>query len=294
MTDTSTLPFRYHLEAFFANGLWRLFAALPVDTASNIGAALMTRIGPMLKQHRLARRNLEKAFPEKTPEQIGAILHDMWDNLGRSAAEMPSMHRILDPASGRVTVTGQEHLDMLRDDGLPGIMVSGHLANWEISPLAVARQGVPLHLFFRAPNNPLIAPLYDKIRALAKGELLPKGRDGARRALKLLKDGGHLGMLVDQKMNDGIPVPFFGRPAMTAPAAAALALRFKCPIVPTQVVRTGPGRFAVTVHAPLKPDDLLGSHDSQLEIMTRINTLLEDWIRQNPAQWLWVHRRWPD
>ncbi|GAB3123243.1 LpxL/LpxP family acyltransferase [Novispirillum itersonii] len=294
MTDTPTLPFRYRLEAFFVNGLWRLFAALPVDTASNIGAALITRIGPMLKQHRLARRNLEKAFPEKTPEQIGAILHDMWDNLGRSAAEMPSMDRILDPASGRVTVTGQEHLDMLRDDGLPGIMVSGHLANWEISPLAVARQGVPLHLFFRAPNNPLIAPLYDKIRALAKGELLPKGRDGARRALKLLKDGGHLGMLVDQKMNDGIPVPFFGRPAMTAPAAAALALRFKCPIVPTQVVRTGPGRFAVTVHAPLKPDDLLGSHDSQLEIMTRINTLLEDWIRQNPAQWLWVHRRWPD
>lgn len=294
MTDTPTLPFRYHVEAFFANGLWRLFAALPVDTASNIGAALMTRIGPMLKQHRLARRNLEQAFPEKTPEEIGGILHDMWDNLGRSAAEMPSMDRILDPASGRVTVTGQEHLDLLRDDGLPGIMVSGHLANWEISPLAVARQGVPLHLFFRAPNNPLIAPLYDKIRALAKGELLPKGRDGARRALKLLKEGGHLGMLVDQKMNDGIPVPFFGRIAMTAPAAAALALRFKCPIVPTQVVRTGPGRFAVTVHAPLKPDDLLGSHDSQLEIMARINILLEDWIRQNPAQWLWVHRRWPD
>lgn len=294
MTDTPTLPFRYRVEAFVAHGLWRLCAALPVDTASNFGAAVLTRIGPMLKQHRLARRNLEAAFPEKSAAEIDVILHDMWDNLGRSAAEMASMDRILDPASGRVTVIGQEHIDALRDDGLPGIMVSGHLANWEISPLAVARQGVPLHLFFRAPNNPLIAPLYDKIRYLAKGELLPKGRDGARRALKLLKDGGHLGMLVDQKMNDGIPVPFFGRPAMTAPAAAALALKFKCPIVPTQVVRTGPGRFSVTVHTPLIPDDHLGSHDSQLDIMTRINELLEGWIRQNPAQWLWVHRRWPD
>lgn len=294
MTDTPTLPIRYRIEAFFAYGLWRLFAALPVDTASNIGAAVMTRIGPMLKQHRIARRNLEKAFPEKTPEEIGAILQAMWDNLGRSAAEMASMDRILDPASGRVTVNGQEHIDALREDGLPGIMVSGHLANWEISPLAVARQGLPLHLFYRAPNNPLIGKLYADIRALAKGELLPKGRDGARRALKLLKQGDHLGMLVDQKMNDGIPVPFFGRPAMTAPAAAALALKFNCPIVPTQVVRVGPGRFVVTVHTPLKPDELLTSHDSQLDIMLRINRLLEDWIRQNPAQWLWVHRRWPD
>ncbi|WP_019646807.1 LpxL/LpxP family acyltransferase [Novispirillum itersonii] len=294
MTETPTISFRHRVEAFAVNSLWRLFAAMPVDTASNIGAAVMTRVGPMLKQHRIARRNLERAFPEKTPEEIGSLLHQMWDNLGRSAAEMPSMDRILDPASGRVIVHGQEHLDALRDDGLPGIMVSGHLANWEISPLAVARQGVPLHLFFRAPNNPLVAPLYDKVRALAKGELLPKGRDGARRALKLLKNGDHLGMLVDQKMNDGIPVPFFGRMAMTAPAAAALALRFKCPIVPTQVVRTGPGRFTVTVHNPLLPDDLLGSHDSEADIMTRINQLLESWIRENPAQWLWVHRRWPD
>jgi len=70
-----------------------------------------------------------------------------------------------------------------------------------------------------------------------EGELIPKGRIAAWRAIAALRRGTHLTLLADQKMNDGIPVPFFGRPAMTAPALAVLALRFDCDVLPARVER---------------------------------------------------------
>ncbi len=101
-------------------------------------------------------------------------------------------------------------------------------------------------------------------------------------------------MLVDQKLNDGIAVPFFGRDAMTAPALAQLALRFRCPVVPARVERLGGARFRLTIYPPMGLPDS-GDHDADVsETMRRVNAHFEDWIRARPEQWLWLHRRWPD
>ena len=82
-------------------------------------------------------------------------------------------------------------------------------------------------------------------------EFIPKGAVAARRVIEALPRGGHLGLLADQKMNDGIPVMFFGRPAMTAPALAVLALRFDCDVLPLRVERLDGARFRVTLFPPL-------------------------------------------
>jgi KDO2-lipid IV(A) lauroyltransferase len=134
------------------------------------------------------------------------------------------------------------------------------------------------------------------LRRVAVGGDVPqfaKGAAGARAALAFLRGGGRLGMLVDQKLNDGIAVPFFGRLAMTAPAAAAYALRFGCPVVPAYVERLGPARFRVICEAPLA---LPATGDRIADIAaltTEINGCLERWIRARPESWLWLHRRWP-
>jgi len=285
---------RHRLQAGAAKTAWALFRLLPVDVASAAGAALLSLIGPWLRAHKVADRNLRRAFPEKSDAEIRAILRGMWRNLGRTLGELPHIDRIVaDPR--RVTLDGQPHIDALRDDGRAGFMFAGHLANWEMAALSVAqRGGLPLHLFYRAPNNPLVEDFFRRIRRGAAGELLPKGRTGARRSVELLKSGEHIGMLVDQKMNDGIPVPFFGRDAMTAPALAQLALRFGLPIVPVQVVRTGGCRFHVTVNPPLDVPATGDRHADIEETMRRVNAMLEGWVRAHPEQWLWVHRRWPD
>jgi len=95
-------------------------------------------------------------------------------------------------------------------------------------------------------------------------------------------------------MNDGIPIPFFGRPAMTAPALAEFALRFDCPVVPARVERLRGARFRITLYPPM---DLPRTGDRRADvvaIMTKINAVIEEWVRERPDQWLWLHNRWPD
>jgi KDO2-lipid IV(A) lauroyltransferase len=95
-------------------------------------------------------------------------------------------------------------------------------------------------------------------------------------------------------MNDGIAVPFFGRDAMTAPALARLALRFRCPTVPVRLERLGGARFRLTFYTPLAIAPS-GDRDADTTALTaRATRIIEDWIRERPEQWLWLHRRWPD
>ena len=101
-------------------------------------------------------------------------------------------------------------------------------------------------------------------------------------------------MLADQKMNDGIPVPFFGRPAMTASALASLALRFDCDVLPARVERLGGAHFRLTVFPPLPLPRSGNSHADAAALMAQVNATMEGWIRDRPEQWFWVHRRWPD
>ena len=282
---------RQRLEALGAQAIWGLFGLLPLDLASGLGGWLGRAIGPLLGVNRVARRNLMAAFPEKTDGEIKAIIAAMWDNIGRVAGEFPHLTRI---AAERVELIGAENIDLLRDDGQAGIFISGHIGNWEVNGAVAALRGLPLHLVYRAANNPWVEDLYRKGRAEACHALIQKGPEGARQALIVLKKGGHLGMLVDQKMNDGIPIPFFGRDAMTAPAQAVFATKFKCPLVPARVERIKGAHFRVTVLPPMEFPHTADGHDDNRLLLIRINALLEEWIRERPDQWLWVHKRWPE
>ena len=283
------------LEALGVAAALGLFRLLPLDLASATGGWLCRHFGPLTPVSRYAERNLRRAFPEKTDAEIRRILVAMWEHLGRVFGEYPHLarFRLYEPGS-RVEVLGAEHVDRLRDDGKTGIFFSAHLGNWELASLGATQRGVPLARIYRAPNNPLVDQLIRHARRSVKGELLPKGSDGARRALAIMRAGGHLGMLVDQKMNDGIAAPFFGRPAMTAPALAQLALKFDCPVIPAKVERLRGARFRLTIYPALKIERRGARDGDVLALMTQVNAIIEGWIRERPEQWLWLHRRWPD
>ena len=289
------LDLGHGLEAFAVTLTLTLFRLVPLDTASRLGGWLCRRLGPHLPVSRQARGNLRRAFPEKSDAEVRRILIAMWDNLGRLIGEYPhlSHFRLYEPGS-RVEVIGAEHVDRLRDDGKSGIFFSAHIGNWELASMGATQRGLPLARFYRAPNNPFVDRIVRLIRSPVAGELLPKGAEGARRGLAVMRAGGHLGMLVDQKMNDGIAVPFFGREAMTAPALAQLALKFACPVVPAKVERLGGARFRLTVYPPLEITRSGERQKDVLDLMTRVNALIEGWIRERPEQWLWVHNRWPE
>ena len=293
-TRAETPRLSHRLEAGGAALAFGALGLLPIDRASALGAAIGRLLGPHLGISKRARINLRRALPELGDAAVEQIIIGMWDNLGRVAAEYPHLReiRVFAP-DGRVETRGVEYLDRAMAGGRRMIIFSGHIANWEIAALAAAQYGARVTQIYRAANNPLVDRLIARFRG-DRGEYIPKGAAAARRAFAALYRGEHLTLLADQKLNDGIAVPFFGRPAMTAPALALLALRFDCDVLPARVERLEGAHFRLTVFPPLP---LLRSGNPQADVAAltaRVNAILEAWIRDRPEQWLWVHRRWPD
>lgn len=280
------------LEAAAAFTLLSGLRLLSPDRASDVGAWLGRTIGPRLGLGRRAARNLKIAFPDMSDGEVERVLLGMWDNLGRVAGEYPHLVRICRPESGRIETCGLDNLEAIRDRG--GFMVSAHIANWEVMGLAASH-----HMrqdfagFVRNPNNPWIVPMVERLRGGDGGKRIQKGAQGAMEALRIIRRGGIVGMLIDQRLNDGMPVTFFGREAMTASVPAAVALRFGCPILPVRCERLGPARFRLTV-LPALPLPGTGDREADVRtVMESFHRLLEEWIRARPSEWLWVHRRWP-
>lgn len=276
------------IEAIVVKILLTAFQALPLDIASAMGGFIGRSAGPFFAAHRVANANLKMIFPEWTTQQRRRTISRMWDNLGRVAGELP--HLASDKLHRRLTLHGGENLPAAET---PVIFFSGHIGNWELSYPIAHRHGVPVTLIYRQANNPAVDKMISDIRATQSTDMLPKGQKGAIRLGRAIKSGRTLAMLVDQKMNEGVAVPFFGRPAMTAPAIAEFALRFGLPLIPARIIRTRGCHFEAIVYPPLAYETTGDEKQDVLAILTQINGLLESWIREHPEQWFWVHRRWP-
>ncbi|HEX8168457.1 MAG TPA: lipid A biosynthesis lauroyl acyltransferase [Beijerinckiaceae bacterium] len=267
------------------------------DRSSDIGGAIAKRLGPLLPVHRTGLKNLRAAFPEKTESEIRAILRGAWDNLGRTGAEYAHLGVLFDydywtDTTGRVEVEGVEHFIALLQDGKPGIIFSAHLANWELPAICAARYGLEATAVFRPPNDPAVAHVLHEVRRQTMGGL-EAARQGAAFAMRgVLERGGHLGMLIDQHFTRGLPIEFFGRPALTNPIMAKFARAFDCPVHGVRVIRLPGNRFKLELTPPLDlPRDAEGAIEvaGAMQAMTRV---VETWVREHPEQWLWMHRRW--
>lgn len=275
--------------------LWiGLCAALPVETASNFGGWLARTFGPRMKVTARAYRHLRIVFPEKSREELERIVRAMWDNLGRTVAEYAHLRTITDPASGRVELLGEENVRPTFDGKVPGIAFSAHLANWEVMHIMGARLAKESTTIVRHTNNPMVQGLLDRCRNARGGRRAYKGTEGARAAVATLRRNGLVALLIDQRMSDGIPVPFFGLEAMTPSAPAQLALRMKAALYPVRLERLGPARFRLTLFPALELPTAGSDSENVAAIMTRANALLAEWIRARPQEWLWLHRRWTE
>ncbi|MGI4978288.1 MAG: lysophospholipid acyltransferase family protein [Janthinobacterium lividum] len=265
--------------------------------SSDAGGWLARVVGPRLPASRVADANLVRALPGLGAEERAAVIRAVWDNLGRNAAELPHLAGLGRTESGPGwELEGEEHVEALRAAGTQAVFFSGHFGNWEMVLPIAARLGVPVSGFYRAASNRAVDGFVQGLRRDALGPgvaMFAKGRQGARAALAHLRGGGSLGLMVDQKMNDGIAVPFLGRDAMTATGMAEMALRFGAAVVPVRVVRLGPARFRLVCEAPLVVART-GERGADVRALTlAMNGVLERWVRADPGAWLWLHRRWP-
>jgi len=286
---------KYSLKHRFEAGLARIVIGLvrylPFSAVSAFGGKLGRIVGPLTGAHRTAKRNLALALPELDDAARKKVLGQAWDNFGRTMMEYAVLSKLADMPE-RIVVEGHETLAALAQEGRAAVLFCAHLGNWEIIPMALARLAKPLTIVYRAPNNPLVDDIIGEIRKPYTAGMAPKSATGARLMLKALANNEHLILVVDQKINTGMEIPFFGRGAFTGDAVARFAMRFDCPVFPVRTERLEDGRFKVTVEEPWRfPAN--GSDDDARAALTRINGRLEEWIRARPGQWLWMHKRWP-
>jgi KDO2-lipid IV(A) lauroyltransferase len=279
---------RYALETAGTYIVYGFFRLLPYRQASSLGGWLLTRLGMKMGVSRVALRNLDLSFPEKSEREKNEILRGMWNNLGRVVAEYPHLSSI----EKDIEILGGENLDSARLSGKPIIFFGGHIGNWEAIPVATSRLGIDTHIVYRKPNNTGVDGLLRNARSVGAVGQIEKGIDGARQIMTVLRQGGAVAMLVDQNITGGMAVDFFGRPAMTSPGPAYFALRFDCPLYPVRVERLENGRLRVTILPPLPVVSTGDRHADAEVILKDMNALLEGWIRERPSQWLWLHRRW--
>lgn len=281
--------FRYLIEYVVVIIFLKVIGIFGIDRAANICGFIAKKIGIYFAVNKIAKRNIKNIYGnmfdiEKTIEQT-------WDNFGRFVGEFAYVNRMDElELERRIEIIGMENIEKLQ--GKPFLLFTGHFANWDIALKIIHKFYPKFAVIYRKANNPYVNKLINESRASDKLRLIPKGPEGSIALVRAIKEREAIAMLVDQKMNDGIEVPFLGYPSMTANAIAKIALQYGYPIVPCQIIRTKGSYFKIVVHPNLKWEQTSDNKKDCYNIMLNINKILGDWVKQNPSQWFWFHNRW--
>lgn len=288
----------YWLTAQFAKAVLSLLRRLPTDKALDFADRMGRRVGPLVGRHRVALDNLRRAYPEKSEQEIQAIALDMWGNMARLAAEYIFLDTLFDydtaaQTAGRVEVSGIELFERIAaEDDRPHILFTAHLGNFELLPIAGATYGMKVTALFRPPNNPYIADYILSTRRATMGGLLAS-RKGASFALaRILENNGTIGALVDQKFMHGLKTTFFGRPCESSPLLPKLARQYDCDVYPARCIRLPGNRFRLVIEEKLELPRTTEGVVDPLQMAQLLNDVVERWVREDPGQWMWFHKRW--
>ncbi len=286
----------WRLEVLAYDFVRLLMMPFSLEQVSNFAGKLVGFIGPKTSKHHIARTNMKLAFPDAPDAQIEQWLKESWNQIGRTFGEFPLLHLFrVSEITPRIEVVGLEHFEKLKKSGKGAVLIAGHFANWELLAAGFLQAGLPVRVTYRPTNNPYFDKRILKQRA-ANGVTLmvPKsGPKGAKELISALRSGTSVALMNDQKFNQGLEIPFFGIPAMTAPGPTRLAMQTGAPLIPMSITRISGTNFRVTIHEEI-PLANTGNRANDIKAtVIKITEFIEEQIRARPSDWFWVHRRWP-
>jgi Kdo2-lipid IVA lauroyltransferase/acyltransferase len=283
---------RYRLE--YA-GFWviaKLAAALPLELCAWASAWCWRGLGRFNSRRRRAAMQLAQSLPELSGNERDAILSQVWDNLGRNFAEGFHIREFIDGPS-RFEIIREHALREFAQSTKSFVIVSLHSANWELTALGLLRVGLRIAAIYRSIKNPWVDAYVTRLRQpLYPAALLPKSPQTPQRFLKLMRKGVPVAMLCDLREARGVEVPFFGRPAPSTSFPALLAVADGLPILMVRTLREPRSRFRFEWKV-LQPIRGGASREEDVTATTAlIQSCFEEWVRERPGEWMWVHRRW--
>lgn len=278
----------HYLSNLFIVGLIRLALLLPYAMRVRLmGAAVQRVIAPLAGYRRRALDNLALIWPDMPQAERTQIAEKCLNNVGRTFIENYSAKDFPERmAKNQVTGDGVATLDAAVAAGRPVVLVTGHYGNYEATRAALVARGLNIGGLYRDMKNPYFNAHYVKTMEAFGGPVFAQGRRGTAGFVRHLKSGGQLVLLFDQHVFDAPVFDFLGQPANTAVSAAELALRYNAELIPFYGIRNPDGlTFETVLEAPVPPSD-------PITMTQAITDSLAARVRDDPAQWFWVHRRW--
>jgi KDO2-lipid IV(A) lauroyltransferase len=285
---------RYYIEYILTKFIFWSLNKSKIDTASNfcgfLGKYLTKWICKINGRHKIAIKNLSLCFPEKTDVQKEQIMDKFYENVGRFFGEYITQEQMTPSwIKENVEIVGEEIFEKYSNTGFFGI--TGHFSNWEIIHKYLDSKGHRLSIIYKKQKNEFIEKAFIDKRPINQ---IPKGSNSMRQIMNFIKDKKIVGILIDQRDNLGQKFPFFNRVARTGVAIQRLSLKYNYPMICTKVLRRrdDPNKFKIIFYPPLQIKET-GNLDQDINLLTQSTlNMLENWIKDDPEQWLWIYDRW--
>ena len=286
---------KYFFEFTSIISLFCIFKIIGLKNASNLGGVLGRFIGPFFRSKNITKQNIKIGLGNLDEKRETEIINAMWSNIGRTFAEYAFLKNFkFDKTNfSHIKINGTNYLEQIKKNNEPVIFYSGHFANFELMAMELDKFGIKAAAIYRPLNNFLLNPImeYLRMKYICPNQI-PKGRMGMREIISRIKDGYSIALMVDQRVGEGLRIPFFNKPAHTTTVPAQLALKYNCRLVPIFLERKEGINFEMTVHEPYEIQKTGDADRDTKSITLKINQLIEKMIIKNPTQWLWSHNRW--
>jgi KDO2-lipid IV(A) lauroyltransferase len=279
---------KYFAANLFLRGLIGLIGLIPYRWRIPAMGWLVSRVmAPLAGFDRRVRDNLQLARPDLTETEVRRLCKAVPDNAGRTLIELYAGQDFIDRAQAApIGGPGLAALEQARDEGRPVILMTGHFGNYDAARANLIARGHKMGALYRRMANPYFNDHYVRTISAIGTPMFEQGRRGMVEMVRHLKAGGIIAIVGDLHVQEGVPLRFFGQPAITSTVPAELAVKQNAVLIPVYAIRKPNGLdFEVVMHAPIP-------HGDPVEMTQKINDDLEEIVRAHMDQWFWIHRRW--
>ena len=281
---------KYFFQFIFIYILLIIFRIVGYKNASNLGAVIGKKIGPLFRSNNKIQSNLKNSNIGNSEEERRSIINKMWSNYGRILSEYVYLKKFRrNNLNHFIEIEGLNYLNEIKNNNKQAVFISGHFNNFELMAMEIEKAGINLCAIYRPLNNPFLNIIMEKIRKnyICKNQI-KKGKSGTRDLLNFFKKNFSVALMIDQRVSEGEDINLFNRSAKTTTIPAQLIKKYACSVVPVYIERVKKYHFKLSFNKPVKFDNNFSIEQISLEL----NKILEKMILKNPDQWIWSHDRW--
>jgi KDO2-lipid IV(A) lauroyltransferase len=286
---------RYFLEFILVIFFFLIFKIIGLKLSSKLGEIIGKYFGPLFRKKAIAKKNILIAFPNINEISIDQIIDNMWRNIGSIFGEYIHINKfsIRDEEKNKIVFTNKNNLQILKNNKKPIVFFSGHFANFELMAKCLRELEFNIGAIYRPLNNIFLNPIMEFIRKKYICSIqIEKGSAGTKKLIKHISTNNPLALMIDQRLSSSIRVPFFNQPATTTTTPAQLSIKYDALLVPVFLKRLKKTNYEFFIEEPLVVKKTNNYEKDIFNITEIMNKKIEEFIKVDPANWLWSHDRW--